>query len=180
MNARLKAWELEEPRNLEAVVSGLEGGRWSLADGSQAALAASCLLEPRPGDRVAVFAAADGERFIMAVLVRAEPAATAVLRMPGEAVEILAGELSLIAGRRLTLASQGEAALLAPSSRLSLQAQDIFTTASGCLVETADQRVSQAQHWLAEVASLLRCHSGQALITAERDLRMDADRITMG
>ncbi len=68
------------PTLQQAVLASLATtGQACLQDGSQARLAASCLLRPEPGDLVLVAQGIDGLGWILAVLARAQPETPATL-----------------------------------------------------------------------------------------------------
>ena len=187
-----------EPPNpwIEATVDeALPEHRFGLTDGRIAAQAASCLLCPLPGDRVLVFDGREG-RYITAVLLRAtapvQPVctgrdetaaapATARLSVPGaERLLIQQPQIDIQAQTSLRLQSRGDAALTSAHGTVSISAQHLLSTVSGSLVQTARHWVTQVEHGLLQAKALLRMHGGQTLITAKDDMKLDAERISMG
>lgn len=181
---------------IEATVDeALPEHRFGLTDGRIAAQAASCLLCPAPGDRVLVFDGREG-RYITAVLQRAAaPAqassttpdeidtapATAHLSVPGAArLLIQQPHIDIQAQTSLRLQCHGDAALTSADGTVSISAQHLLSTVSGSLVQTAKHWVTQVEHGLLQAKALLRMHGGQTLITAKDDMKLDAERISMG
>lgn len=169
------------PRGGEATVArALDDGRYRLDDGTTAARAFSCVVVPEPGDRVLLHEGKDGLRYILHILRRPAPG-TAALDVPGaDRVTVSAPELRVQARSRLLLASTGEAELTAGAGRLSLAAERLDITVLGDLIQTARHVVGRCEHWFHEATGLLRLHGRQAIVTAKEDIRVDAERISMG
>lgn len=157
----------------------LDDTRCLLASGRHATRALSCLVEPQAGDLVLVAQAGEGGCHLLHVLSR--PALqTAALSAPG------AGELSLRQRRvgihaldSIELVSAREASITA-CGNLSLNARNLFASVSESLVQQSRHFVGKAAQYLLEVRHLLKLHGQDALITAERDIKADAERISMG
>lgn len=109
----------ELPRQGTAVVR-CGGPAWILHDGErdlQAERAASCLLEPEPGDRVWFVAEADS-CFVIAVLARAQPAGPAQLSIDGDASLRIGGQLAVHAGAGLELRSDAQVGITGDELRV--------------------------------------------------------------
>lgn len=93
-----------EPLPAGTVLAPLADGLW-LVDLPGASVpcrrAFSCLIEPRPGDRVAVWDNG-GDTFVLAVLERADTGSAAHLRVDGDLRLEATRDLQLHAGRELT------------------------------------------------------------------------------
>lgn len=180
----LKPTALAHPCSLveTRVAMLLDNAHSLLADGRQASRALSCLVDPVAGDLVLV-AQADGGCHILHVLARdeAEGPRAVALSVPGEGgMALRARRFSLHALEEIELVSARDLSLTAATGALSLVARNLFATASESLVQQARHVVGKAGHYLLEVRHLLRLHGQDALITAERDLKADAERISMG
>ena len=156
----------------------IEENRYRLEDGRRARQAFSCLIEPQAGDEVLVF---DGEEsFVVAVLARPQ-AGEAVLTVPGaRALSIRQPRIALDAVEHAALRSGRDLELTAATGTLALNARDLFTTVAGSLVENVRHYVGRVEQYLLEARGLLRLHGEQALVTAEKDVKVDAERISMG
>ena len=167
------------PAGDESQVSvALADGRFRLADGRCASQAYSCLVVPQPGDQVALVRAAAG-LYIVHVLARPQPA-RARLSVPGaEALCLAQPRLELCATEGLALRSLGDVELCSAAS-VSLSGQHVLASAAQSMVQNATHLVTHAQHCVLQVAALLRMHGQQALLTAEQDLKLDAERISLG
>jgi hypothetical protein len=166
--------------------------------------AASCLLEPAPGD-VVLLHGGGPVAFVLAILTRAE-GQDAVLAAPAGARLVLrAPEVAIEAGARLS-ATAPEAALAL--GRVTLRARsaalvaDAATLAAGLLRSTARQIEQQAERLLAvagsrtvrvrgadllqagsslaTVETVAATRSGTTLLTARHDVRVDAERVAIG
>jgi hypothetical protein len=163
----------------EALVQlALADGRFRLADGRLARQAYSCLVAPQAGDQVALARAATG-LYIVHVLARPQPE-RARLGVPGAHALCLAQpRLELCATEGLALRSLGDVELCSAAS-VTISGQHVLASAAQTMVQNATHLVSHAQHCVLQVAALLRVHGQQALLTAEQDLKLDAERISLG
>ncbi|GLR12862.1 hypothetical protein GCM10007907_16520 [Chitinimonas prasina] len=164
----------------EAVVAlSLGGGRLLLDDGCAARTALSCLLAPQSGDRVLYLAASGGERWVLHVLSRMD-AGEACIEVAGiPRLTIASPELTLCGERRLALITADEADLTA-AGRLTLSARDLTFNVLGSLLQSARHVVGRCETWLMTASGLGRLHARQTLVTADEDIRADAERISLG
>lgn len=150
----------------------LDGGRVSQA-------APGCLLQPQAGDRVLVAQSARGDSYLLQVLSRS-PGGDACLNVPGaDAMVLRQSRITLNAGRHLALGSLGDIDLTT-TGVLRQSARNLFTTVSDSLVENVRHYVGQMDQHLLRVKKLLRLHGEQVLLTAEKDVKVDGERISMG
>jgi hypothetical protein len=151
-----------------------------LDDGRMAVQATSCLIRPSAGDRVLVAGCKEGENYIVHLLNRTRETG-ACLNVPGmERLAIQQASIDLYATGQLALRSLGDVEVTAASGTLSLNARNLFTTVTESLVENMRHYVGTAGHYLLEAKQLLRLHGKHATITAEQDVKVDAERISMG
>jgi hypothetical protein len=169
-----------EPAWSEALVTAVaDDEALRLDDGRLARRAASCLLQPQPGDRVLVVALGGGECRIAHVLDR-DAAAAACLSVAGAStVKLRAPQVALEAFSHLALRSLGDAEATA-AGNLSLQGRNLFVTAADAFVQHAEHWVGRLGHALLEARQLFRLHGAHAIITAEKDVKIDDERISMG
>ena len=161
------------------VAAELGAGRYRLDDGRAAAQAASCLVQPMVGDRV-LAAGCGGECYVVHLLARSD-GAQACLAVPGaHTLAIRQAQIDLSATERVAIRSLRDVEVTATAGTLSLNARNLFTTVTESLVENARHYVGQMGQYLLGVKSLLRLHGEQALVTAEKDIKVDAERISMG
>ncbi|HZX30955.1 MAG TPA: DUF3540 domain-containing protein [Rhodocyclaceae bacterium] len=164
----------------DAAVKVLLGeDRYLLDNGRLARRAPSCLLQPQAGDRVMALAVGD-ETHIVHILVRSREA-TAQLSVSGaDTVALRQDEIQLDARRRLRLRSLGDTEVTAATGTLSLQGRNLFAHAVDSLVQQSSHWIARMGHALIEASELLRAHGRQALVTADQDIKIDAERISMG
>jgi hypothetical protein len=156
-----------------------DDGDCLLGNGARATRAVSCLVEPHAGDRVLASAGADGRWHVLHILAR-EAGGTAQLSVQGaDALALRQQRVSLHAVESLELACAGDASLTSART-LSINARTLFCTVAGTLVEQAAQYVGRMGQYLLDARELLRLHGQHALITAERDVKVDGERISMG
>lgn len=151
-----------------------------LANGRQASRALSCLVELQAGDLV-LFAQSDAACHVLHVLERGHSADATAISAPGSNGLALRGRcVSVHALDTLDMMSAHDASLTAASGNLSLTACNLFATVSESLVQQSRHFIGKAGQYLLDVRHLLKLHSQDALITAERDIKADAERISMG
>lgn len=165
--------DLEEMR----VAMLLDDGLCLLANGRQARRAASCLLEVQAGDLVLASCA---ERcHVLHILERASP--QAALSVPGcDSLALRQRHVSVHALESIELVSAGQARMTTLGGPLSLEAPNLFVTVAENLVHQACHWIGRAGHCLLDVRHLFKLHAQDALLTAERDIKADAERISMG
>ena len=184
-----------------AQVAAAGDGSVSLASGGRrirARRAASCVLEPAPGDTVlAIGVEADAGAFVIAILDR--PAgAEAVLSVPGAAETALVQDRLALRCERLTV-DAGDATLRGRVARvaggvLAAVAERIDVVAR-TLRRSADHELSRAGNatrtvdgaetvtageMMIEARTALGQRAGIVLVDAREDVRMNGERITMG
>jgi hypothetical protein len=189
-----KADALAQPRGTAPLASSLReacvavelgASRYLLDDGRAALAALTCLIEPRVGDRVLVAESADANRYIVHILARSAEAnaahADATLSVPGaRKLTIAQPTVDIVATERAALRSLKDADLVAATGTLSVTANDLFRTVAQSVVDAFKHYVGHAEHYLLDVDELLRQHGKQVMVTAEKDVKVDADRISMG
>lgn len=157
-----------------------DDGSCLLSNGMRALRAISCLVEPQIGDRVLASTTADALCHVLHILARNE-GDSANLSVPGvSGVALRQSRIALHASESLHLGSAGEASLSAAGGTLSLNGRNLFVTVADSIVEQASHYVGKIGQYLLDVRALLRLHGNDALITAARDIKVDAERISMG
>ncbi len=157
-----------------------DDGSCLLGNGMRALRAVSCLIEPQVGDRVLASATADGLCHVLHILARSE-GDSARLSVPGAtALALCQSRISLHAAETLHMGSAGDASLTAAGGTLSLNGRNLFVTVTDTIVEQANHYVGKIGQYLLDVRALLRLHGNDALLTAARDIKVDAERISMG
>lgn len=157
-----------------------------LSDGRRVRQAASCLLRPEPGDLVAIAECSQGA-FVTAVLARAQLAdgaarmRTACLTVPGAPeLALEQARIRMRATQTIDLASGGDVQLTAGRGAVAMQAEHLLATATGTLVQQAEHLVTRGEHCTIEARALLRVHGQNAMLTASDDIKLDAERISLG
>ena len=172
-----------------------DDGSCLLGNGMRALRAVSCLVEPQIGDRVLVSASTDGPCHVLHILARnmcarsesahSEPAhnesGSARLSVPGATgMSLCQARIAVHAAESLHMGSAGDASLSAAGGTLSLNGRNLFVTVTDSIVEQASHYVGKIGQYLLDVRALLRLHGNDALFTAANDIKVDAERISMG
>ena len=156
-----------------------------LANGRQGDRALSCLVELRAGDLVLV-AQSETACHVLHVLERngASASASAAISVPSlggpGAISLRGRDVSVHALDTIELMSAHGVNVTAVAGNLSFNARNLFVTVSETLVQQSRHFIGKAGQYLLDVLHLLRLHGQDALITADRDIKADAERISMG
>jgi len=136
--------------------------------------AASCLLEPCVGDRVALLSSPRGECWVIAVLERAEPASVAALSVDGDlalrgATVSIAGSADVEIGRaRLT------------ASTLDVVAERVHTRAKRVMRFVEEIEQLRAGGIDAVARNLLNLRGKTTVVTAEEVAKIDGAQVLIG
>ncbi|UXY17247.1 DUF3540 domain-containing protein [Chitiniphilus purpureus] len=161
------------------IAVALDDGRFLLHDGRIAQQAPSCLVQPQAGDRALVVGCADGDSFIVHLLARTHD--EAVLSVHGaSALSLSQARIALNASDSVKVRALGELHLNAATGGMHLNSRNLFIGVTETLIEQTRHRIARAEHYLLTVRDLLRLHGKQTLLTAEKDVKVDADRISVG
>jgi hypothetical protein len=162
-----------------SIVVAIEPHAYLLNDGRVARQALSCLIRPEIGDHV-LASVCQHDTYILHILQR-HSTQQAQLSAPGvKALHIEQEQLTLAANDSISLRALNNVDVSAATGVLSLNARNRFATVQDSLVQQAAHFVGKAEHYLLEVRQLLRLHGQQALITADEDVKVDGERISMG
>ena len=180
---RMQRGSPRKPAPSESLSTGrisaeLDEGLFRLEDGRCARQALSCLVAPAAADVVLVY---EGEEtFLLSVLARPR-LGEARLGVPrASALSICQARVEVNATEHVALRSGRDLELTAAGGTLALNARDLFTTVAGSLVENVRDYVGRFAQHLMETKGLMRAHSAQALMTAEKEYKVDAERISLG
>lgn len=162
------------------IVVALEQHAYLLNDGRLARQALSCLICPEVGDHVLAAACQNETSYILHILLRSE-LQQARLSAPGvHELSIEQDRINLSACDTIALRALNDVEVSAATGVLSLNGRNLFTTVHESLVQNVGQFIGKAGQYLLDVSQLLRLHSQQTLITAEQDVKVDGERISMG
>jgi hypothetical protein len=89
-------------------------------------------------------------------------------------------QIHLSADDSIALRALHDVEVSAATGVLRLNGRNLFATVQDSLVQNVGNFIGKAGHYLLEVKQLLRLHSQQTVITAEQDVKVDAERISMG
>lgn len=153
-----------------------------LANGRQASRALGCLIAPQVGDQVLV---SQGENscHVLQILERngAGEMEAVALCLPGDgAIHLRGSSVGIHGSKSVTVDSGGDVDVTAAGGHLGLNARNLFMSVTDSLVQQAQHFIGKAGQYFLDVRHLLKLHGQDALITAERDIKADAERISMG
>lgn len=162
------------------IVVALEQHAYLLNDGRVVHQALSCLIRPEVGDHVLVAACHNETSYILHILQRNELRQVQLSAPGAHEMCIEQEQISLSANDSIALRALSDVEVSAATGVLSLNGRNLFTTVHDSLVQNVGHFIGKAEHYLLEVRQLLRLHSQQTLITAEQDVKVDGERISMG
>ncbi len=163
-----------------AIAVALDEQRFLLDDGRMVRRALSCLLAPEVGDRVLVACGANGEGFVLHLLQRQDMSLVR-LSVPGASeLRIEQARIALQANEEIAIKSLRDVEITAATGLLALNADNLYSTVNECVVQTMRQYVGRAEQYLLDVSALLRLHGQHTLLLADQDVKVDAERISVG
>ncbi|MEN5063138.1 DUF3540 domain-containing protein [Achromobacter aegrifaciens] len=136
--------------------------------------AASCLLEPQPGDEVLISGPDPARIYLIAVTVQADPART-TLQAEGELL-LRSGSIRMVA--RQLHATVGEVRLVGRSYEAVMDRMTLMARLSQRSVSEMDQVRAGAIDFQAEQSA--RLHAAYTVVTGGDLVKVDAKQIHMG
>jgi len=156
--------------------------QWLLETGQLTARAFSCLLLPQVGDLVLYAQDPVGNSHILAVLERINPNSTPHhLNLPHtQNIALTADKLALLAKTELSLDSGQDIQVNAPAGCIRLLAKDLFQTIGQSLIQLCKNCIQRSEQHDISAQQLLKTHARHQINTADKEIRLDAERINMG
>ena len=140
--------------------------------------AAGCLLQPVKGDQVLCAITGD-ECFILSVLIRADGAESRI-NLDGKANLSIESEQLKIRGNKSVKIQSGNQISVTSLGEIRFNARNLFTTVTNSLMQMARYYLSRAENIDLKAKQLLCSRGRHQLITAEEDVKVDGERISMG
>lgn len=171
------------------IIEQLENELWRLDTQHLAVRAFSCLIQPQVGDVVLytnVLDVADSlqqKSYILSILKREliDDDAVSQLSVPDKkSIRLEAHKIEVFGQHGVELNSAKDMSLNAPVGRLSISASHLLHSIQNTLIQMCKQMFNRSQEYDLNVEQLLKTHSRHQIITADKEIRMNADRINMG
>lgn len=153
---------------------------YRLSDGKAALQAASCLLRPRAGDRVLCVSGASGDVYILAILARPADRVGEIGVPQATELILAAPRVTMRATDTVRVESLRDVEITAVAGDVSLTARNLLTTVTDAIIQNMREYIGRAATWSLAVRSFLRMHSQQAFVIADEDIKVDAERISLG
>jgi hypothetical protein len=155
---------------INRVTAKIDDG-WLLNDERIAQCATSCLIEPNVGDQVLVVQD-DSQHYILSILVRQQETKDATLIVPNaNKVTVQCEELAMQCRTGITFQSAG---------KIVLQSKHFIQEVKQNIVQVFRGFIAKGEQWDVSTTVLNRTHSRHQIMTAEKEIKVDADRINMG
>lgn len=163
------------------VIKQLGEESWLLDNRKIVQRAFSCLIVPLVGDNV-VCVNIDNTCFITALLSRSgsEQHKVKLSLSKQTELELSAKKLTLAAEQEMELMSAGDLSINAAFGKLVLTTTDMIQQIKQNLIQTCKQLISRMDYSDVQAKEMLKTHSRNQIMTADKDIRVDADRINMG
>jgi len=142
---------------------------WQLDGAFYARCAVSLLVKPELGDTVS-FTQVDGRYYLLQILARSNNSQELVLET-GKKVHWIAPVLRFTAFEQLELVSL---------NKLALTGKNYLMSAASSMVLHAEHMIQQLGQLTLTAKGLLKQSAKHQVITAEKDVRIDGERINMG
>lgn len=142
--------------------------------------ALSCLITPCVGDLVLYWKDNQDHGWIISVLSAENPQERELSLPQNAAIKVNTKQLTVNASDSIKLNAIKEISLNATLGKLSECARSFYQLVQGTLVQHTKHLINRSEYLDFHAEKLLKSHAAQQLITAEKDIKMDADRINMG
>ena len=153
---------------------------WLIDGELHCARATGCLLEPCVDDTVLCCETEDGSRYVLSVLFRRQATECRLSVDRAETVCLAARRLNISSTEEMNLSSLQHMRFNAALGTLHVHAQNLFSTVADTLVQTAQNYIGKMAQYSVSASGLLRQHGRHHVVTADQDVRIDGERITMG
>ena len=164
---------------VETIVDFAKEERWLLGSGRWAHRAFSCVIRPEVGDHV--LCSATGESSVIVAIIRRSGVSVHEMSLPGNAKLRLSAEVfSVVTKKLLELKSFGNIQIEAPLGSVATLAADVFYTARKTLVQVCSHLISKTKSWQLSAEGSVLTDAENHIMTARRDIKIDAERINMG
>ncbi len=166
----------------QASITSTEGDKFALDNGVSAVQATSCIVLPQIGDKI-LYWQDNNDCYITHIL--SQPAASQAsdrqVALPQQqGLKINAKNLVFNIAKSLSMNVVNEINLNAAVGKINLYAQNLTQHVQKSLLQMAGQLLQRCDFLDVNTKLLAKNHAKQQLITAEKDLKMDAERINMG
>lgn len=141
--------------------------------------ALSCLLVPQTGDIVLYWLDGD-QAWILNVLSAAQHQGRDVSLPQQQDIRINTQNLVVNASEKITFNAMHEFNINVALGKLNQCARSMYQMVQESFVQITKHYINKSEYLDLQAEKLLKSHATQQLITAEKDIKMDADRINMG
>lgn len=152
----------------------------------QAQRALSCLLVPSQDDLVLYWLDVPGDEnsspkaWVISVLSSAHNNAKEIALPDNQDVKLNANNVIVNAADSIKLNAVKEININVALGKLNECARSMCQMVQGSMVQLTKHLISKSEYLDFTAQKLLKSHATQQLITAEKDIKVDADRINMG
>ncbi|UAA37093.1 DUF3540 domain-containing protein [Paraneptunicella aestuarii] len=171
------------------VISYVEGNVYVIDGTLPAQQALSCLIKPTMDDKV-LYCVQGDECWILAVLYSTNQGNAAQenteqdsreIALPNRApMQMNTRKLTVNASEQIDMNSMGDINLNSVMGKLSMSAKRCYQTIQDSFIQLAKHIVHRGEYIDHQADKLLKTHAAQHLMTADNDIKIDAERINMG
>mgnify|MGYP000052881150 CR=1 FL=1 len=152
---------------------------WETSGGIIVKQSFSCLVKPEVGDSVLISSQSE-EKYVVAILVRRSGMQAVVSPANECGLTIKASCITLVSSNDMSFFSKRNICVGAPLGELMIQASSIVQTVSNTVVNIAKEILIRVGYYDLESDTAIMSKASVQIITAEKDIRMDAERINLG
>ena len=167
------------------VMTELTDESWLLDNGLTAKRTFSCLVKPLEGDNVLTIES-ENQVYILSILTRLDVTVgnkciSSKISLPDEgSLQLVSNQLELHSKNKISLLSAGDIDVNAAIGKISINAKHFFQIIQQSLIQTCKQMIGRAEQIDLAASKLLKTNARHQIITADKEMRVDAERINMG
>ncbi len=162
------------------IISQLSDELWLLDNGKQVNRAFSCLIPPQSGDWV-IYTDVGGKAVVTTILSREQTDKSANISLPHKQdMQLAAKKLQLTGEHSLELISAGDISINASMGKLLVTVKDMVQQIQHSFIQRCKQLISRMEMMDVEASQMMKSHSRHQMMTADKDIRINAERINMG
>lgn len=153
---------------------------YQLDNGDYSRHSTGCLLEPEQGDLVLIYHSDTGDNYITQVLEKKQHQNGRINIKGVRQLSIEHDGINILANNKISMTCFADIDINAIAGNLTMQVNNLISSVRETIVETTRHRIAKAFTYALDVTGLLRIQSEQGILMAEKDLKIDAERINVG
>jgi hypothetical protein len=171
---------LDRVTNQSGTVTSIDGNGKCILDWElDAVRAVSCIVSPVTGDYVQYVETANG-RYIVNILHRTVTSEICLSGPDNNELLLQTKRLKIFSATSVNIASRDDVTISSVAGAIILTAQNFFQTIADSVIKLARNYILKAVQISTDAEQINRTHGCHQIITADKDIRIDGERINMG